>query len=334
MARGGQSDGPGTPSGLVDVGGLGRDAPPDRLLVGERGGAPSGPQRRVRACPRLPHLRSPLEAGMGSGGAGVAPMKEADDGEAVVQAPQADAQEPVRAAGAKGVPDAGQEPRPQRQGAGEPDVPAGEAVEVVEGEDRRQGEPGAGQGTEAELDPDPSRRRPRLHRLSGDPDALRTGLRHLRAARGRRTDAAARVGHPRRARRRRGLRHHPPARNVGGAGDDLCLLGVRRRGAGHRVRRRRLPRRLVQPDRHVLRARCGRGRRRPADARPAVAVVPAQRLRHQGDAPAPQRDGRLHLGIRRRRRQRHRQDRHRRRRSPRHQRALAAVRVPARSATS
>jgi hypothetical protein len=68
------------------------------------------------------------------------------DGEADDETPQADAQEPVRAARKKGVPDARQGPRPERQGARQPDVQAGAAEQVVAGPDQRKGQPDPGEG--------------------------------------------------------------------------------------------------------------------------------------------------------------------------------------------
>ena len=73
------------------------------------------------------------------------------DGEADHQTPQAAPQVKLRAARKKGLPDAGQSPRPKRKGAGKPDVQARPLVEVLARPHQREGEPGAREGAQEAL---------------------------------------------------------------------------------------------------------------------------------------------------------------------------------------
>lgn len=73
------------------------------------------------------------------------------DGEANDEETEVAFQELVRASWPEGLPDAGPEPRGEREGAGEPDAEEGQALAGELQPDRREGEPDSGQGPE----PDP-----------------------------------------------------------------------------------------------------------------------------------------------------------------------------------
>jgi hypothetical protein len=68
-----------------------------------------------------------------------------DDGPSDREETQGSGQELVRPAGIAEVPDAGQEPRGQREGSGEADAQAREALAIELQQDRGEGEPEAGQ---------------------------------------------------------------------------------------------------------------------------------------------------------------------------------------------
>jgi hypothetical protein len=93
--------------------------------------------------------RDPLDLGVNLWPTTVEAQRRSD-GEADHQTPQASPKVAVRAARKKGVPNARQSPRPQRKGAGKPDVQARPLIEVLAGPDQREGEPGAGEGPQPE----------------------------------------------------------------------------------------------------------------------------------------------------------------------------------------